>query len=92
MKNVYIAVLFVFSTSIACSSTDSSANNFEGKCLEDCCYEEFSCGQFTLDNGKNPLPFSVKCSKAHYSFETVISDKVCYNVDDNYLKFCCQKP
>lgn len=88
------AVLFILLVIQFGCSSDIDGSGFENKCLEDCCYEQFSCADFTdIDTGKNPLPFSVKCSKARQGLSTEISGKTCYNISNNdHLSFCCQKP
>jgi len=84
-----------FFCSTSCSSnTDNSFSN-ENKCIDDCCFEDFSCNEFFYD-GKNPLPYSVKCDTPHYSStnpsEPTIDGKTCHKMDSTNKTFCCQKP
>ena len=89
-----IFIVSVFSFFVGCSgSSDSNTNNNQSyPCIGDCCYEQFSCDEFKLDNGKNPMPYSVKCSKDH-GYTDLIDNKYCYQTGSkDSLNYCCQKP
>ncbi len=89
MNKIFIVISFIIGCS---SSTDNNIDNI--KCIDDCCYSNnFNCDEFSID-GKNPVPYSVECKTAHYGLKSSggIGGKVCYNKDNEFINFCCQKP
>jgi hypothetical protein len=95
IKYTLISFVLISISCVSCVATNNDSNNrYDGKCLDDCCYDEnVDCTVLQKFEGKYIYPFPVKCTNQHSgSIQIDISDKSCYKMSDDNLTFCCQNP